>query len=110
MQIVIQLLVSSVVIFAASYVLEGVHIKNFFHAILAAILLAVANVTIEPVLQFIGWPLKYLTLGFSLIAINAIVLMIIDAILPGLKIKSFWWAVGFSIIISIFSSILNWIF
>jgi len=107
---VIQLLISSVVIFAASYVLEGVQIKNFLHAILTAILLAVASVTIAPIMKFFAFPLTVLTLGLFLIVINAVILMIIDAILPGLKIKSFWWAVGFSIIISIFTTILNWIF
>ena len=98
---VIQLLVSSVVIFAASYVLEGVQVKNFLHAILTAVLLAVANTLLKPVLVFFTLPITILSLGLFLIVINAVILMIMDAILPGLKIKSFWWA---------FSSILNWIF
>mgnify|MGYP001049093198 CR=1 FL=1 len=106
----VQILVSSVAIFAAAYLLEGVQIKNFLHAILAAILLALANFFLKPILVFFTLPITVLTLGLFLIVINAIILMIIDAILDGLKIKSFWWAAGFSILISIFTTILNWIF
>jgi len=107
---IIKILLSSVAIFAASYVLEGVQIKNFFHAILTAILLALANVFLKPILVFFTLPITIFTLGLFLIVINAVILMIIDAILDGLKIKGFGWAVGFSIIISIFTTILNWIF
>ncbi|MBT29428.1 MAG: hypothetical protein CMO01_07170 [Thalassobius sp.] len=107
---IIKLLLSSVAIFAAAYLLEGVTVKNFGHAILTAILLAIASVTIKPILVFFTLPITIITLGLFYFVINVIILMIIDAILSGLKIKNFWWAAIFSILISIFTSILNWIF
>jgi putative membrane protein len=100
------LLINSVVIFFAAYLLEGVKMKNFITAIGVAVLLALINTFIKPLILFITLPLTILTLGLFVLVINAWVLMLIDKLVEGLEIKSFWWAVGYSLLISILNSIL----
>lgn len=104
------LLINSVVIFFAAYLLEGVKIKNFLTAIGAAILLGLINMFIKPLILFLTLPLTILTLGLFVLVINAWILMLIDKLVEGLEIRNFWWAAGYSLLISILNSILLKIF
>lgn len=106
---IIKILVNALAVFLAAYLLRGVEIKNFWSAIVTAILLALVNAVIRPILIFLTIPITILTLGLFILVIDALILMLIDALLPGLKIKNFWWAVGFSLLLSIINSILSWL-
>ena len=100
------LLINSIIIFIGAYLLEGVKIKNFWTAIGVAILLALINTFIKPVILFLTLPLTIITLGLFILVINAWILMIIDKLVEGFSVKGFWWAVLFSIYISIANAIL----
>lgn len=104
------LLINSVAVYLTAKLLEGVEIKGFFSAIVVAILLALVNTVIKPVLVFLTLPVTILTLGLFILVINALMLMLVDAMTPGFKIRSFAWAVIFSIIMSILNGLLFWIF
>jgi putative membrane protein len=104
------LVINSIVIFFAAYLLEGVKMKSFLTAIGVAIILGLINVFIKPLILFLTLPLTILTLGLFVLVINAWILMLIDKMVDGLEIKSFWWAAGYSLLISILNSILLKIF
>lgn len=104
------LLINSIVIFLTAYMLEGVKIKNFWTAIGVAVLLGLINIFIKPLIIFLTLPLTILTLGLFILVINAWILMLIDKMVEGFEIKSFWWAAGYSLLISILNSILLKIF
>lgn len=104
------LLINSVAVFVTAYILDGVYIKNFFTAIGVAILLGLVNTFVRPILVFLTLPITVITFGLFLIVINALILMLVDALVGGFKIRSFGWAVLMSIMLSIVSTILFWIF
>jgi len=104
------LLINSVAVFVTAYMLDGVYIKNFFTAIGVAILLGLVNTFVRPILVFLTLPITVITFGLFLIVINALILMFVDALVGGFKIRSFGWAVLMSIMLSIISTILFWIF
>lgn len=104
------LIINSIVVFFGAYLLDGVKIKNFWTAIGVAILLGLINMFIKPLILLLTLPLTILTLGLFVLVINAWILLIIDKMIDGLTIKSFWWAVIYSIIISVLNSFLLWIF
>lgn len=104
------LIINSIVVFIGAYVLDGVKIKNFWTAIGVAIVLGLINMFIKPLILLLTLPLTILTLGLFVLVINAWILMLIDKLIDGLTIKGFWWAVIYSIIISVLNSILFWIF
>lgn len=106
---IIKILVNALAVFIAAYLLRGVEIKNFWSAVLTAILLAIVNALIRPLLIILTIPITILTLGLFILVIDALLLMLIDALLPGLKIKNFWWALLFSIVLSVINSILSWV-
>lgn len=104
------LIINSIVIFLGAYLLEGVKIKSFWTAIGVAIVLGLINMFIKPLILLLTLPLTILTLGLFVLVINAWILMAIDKMIDGLTIKGFWWAVIYSIIISVLNSLLFWIF
>ena len=105
----IKILVNALAVFLAAYLLRGVEVKNFWSAIVTAILLAIVNAILRPLLIILTIPITVITLGLFILVIDALLLMLIDALLPGLKIKNFWWAGGFSLLLSIINSILSWL-
>jgi putative membrane protein len=104
------LLINSLVIFLGSYLFEGVKIKSFFTAFGVAILLGLINMFIKPLILFLTLPLTILTLGLFVLVINAWMLMIVDKLVEGFEIKSFWWALLFGLFISVLNGILLMIF
>lgn len=99
--IILSLLLNSVGIFIIGYLLPGVEIKTFFTALWVAILLAVVNTLIKPVILILTLPLTILTLGLFILVINALMLMLVNAFAEGMKIRNFWWAVLFSLLLSL---------
>lgn len=106
---ILKLLVNAVAVFLAAYLLRGVEIKNFWSAILTAIVLAIVNTVIRPLMIILTIPVTIITFGLFILVINALMLMLVDAILPGLKIKNFWWALIFGIVLSVINALLSWI-
>lgn len=104
------LLINSIAVFLTAKLLDGVEIKSFLSAVVVAILLALVNTFIKPVIVFVTLPVTILTLGLFILVINALMLMLVDALTDGFKIKSFAWAVIFSIFLSILNALLFWIF
>lgn len=95
------LLVNSIGIFIIGYLLTGVEIKNFLTALGVAVLLGLVNTFVKPILVFLTFPITILTFGLFILVINALMLMLVDAMVDGLKIKHFGWAFLFSLLLSI---------
>lgn len=104
------ILINSVVIFVAAHLLKGVEVKDYFTALGVAILLAIINTFIKPVLVFLTLPVTILTLGLFLIVINAAIILLISKLISEFKVEGFWWAALFSIFISVMNAFLHWIF
>lgn len=98
---IITILVNSVGIFVIGYLLKGVELKGFMTAVWVALLLGLVNLFIKPVIAFLSLPLTILTFGLFILVINALMLMLVDALVDGFKIRNFWWALLFGLILSI---------
>jgi len=101
------LLVTALAVLVTAYLLPGVHVTNFFWALLVAAVLGFFNATIKPLMVIITIPVTVLTLGLFLLVINAVVILLASAIIPGFSVDGFWWALGFSLILSLINSIFN---
>lgn len=110
MNIIITILVNALAVFITAYLLKGVTVKNFLHAILVAVVLSIINAIIKPILLILTIPITILTLGLFILVINALIIMLVDYLLPGFKVKNFWWALGFSVVLSIINALLQWVF
>ncbi|MBV7440038.1 phage holin family protein [Weeksellaceae bacterium TAE3-ERU29] len=107
MNLIINLLVTAVVAFFLGKNLNGVHITTFTTAIIFAIVLGILNAFIKPVLSFFSFPLTVLTFGLFALVINAVIILLCGWLVSGFKVDGFWWAMLFSIILSIITSFFN---
>lgn len=104
------ILINSIAVYITDKLLSGIEIKSFGTSIFVAILLALVNTFIKPVIVFLTLPLTVITLGLFILVINALMIMIVDSMLDGFKVKSFGWALLFGIVLSLVNSILFWLF
>ncbi|MEQ8623633.1 MAG: phage holin family protein [Vicingaceae bacterium] len=105
----ILLLVNALAVFITAYLLKGVTVKNFFSAIITALLIGVVNAVIKPIFVFLTIPVTIITLGLFLLVIDALMILLVDKMLSGFRVKNFGWALLFSITLSIVTSVLVWI-
>ena len=107
MNFLIRLLVTAAAAYGLTHILSGVHISDFTSAFIFAIVLAVLNAIVKPLLVFLTIPITIVTLGLFLLVINALIVLLADKLLDGLKVDGFWWAFIFSILLTIVSGFLN---
>lgn len=93
-------IVSVVAILVASYIVPGVSV-TLLGAIVMAIVLGILNLFLKPILTILTLPITILTLGLFSLVINALLIMLADALVPGFSIGGFWIAVLFSIVLSL---------
>ncbi|SFH91866.1 phage holin family protein [Halpernia frigidisoli] len=111
MNFIIRLLVTAGVAFLLSkYFLSGVHIASFGTAIVFAIVLAILNIFIKPILSILGLPLTIITFGLFSFVINALIILLAGYFVTGMSVDGFWWALIFSICLSVVTSLLNSLF
>ena len=107
MSILINWLVSGLAILVTAYLLPGVHVSSFTSALVAAVVLGVINAFIKPILLILTLPINLLTLGLFTFVVNALVIMLTANLVPGFSVDGFWWALIFSIVLSLINSFLS---
>lgn len=105
--ILAQIVISGLAVIISAFILPGITVANFLTGIVIAALLALLNITIKPILIFLTIPITLVTLGLFLLVINALIVLIAAEIIPGFIVDGFWWAVLFSLILSVMNSLLG---
>ena len=107
MNFLIRILVVAAVSFGLAQVLNGIHVADFWTALVFAVVLALLNMFIKPLLILFTLPVTFVTLGLFLFVINALVVLLASKFVDGFSIDNFWWALLFSIILSIITSAID---
>lgn len=107
MSFLLKVLVSSFAVLITSYILPGVHVRDFITALVVAFVLGLFNMLLKPVLVILTIPITILTLGLFLLVINAFIILLVTQLVSGFVVDGFWWAVLFSIILSIVTWLLE---
>ena len=113
---VLTLIISTVSLWLTAYLLESFEIEGFEvlglqAAGLAAVVLGAVNATIRPVLSFLTFPIRFLTLGAFSFVINAFMLWLVSLLItPGFTISGPIPALIGSLVLTLVSSILNLLF
>jgi putative membrane protein len=102
-----KLLITSVAILLAGYLLPGIHVDSFWTALLVALVLSFLNLFLKPLMVILTIPFTILSFGLFLLVINALIIMIAGSWVKGFVVDGFWWALIFSIILSLISSLLE---
>lgn len=110
MNLLIKLLITTVVVFILAHFLPGIVVESFSTSLIVAIVLALLNTFLKPILVFFTIPVTIITLGLFLLVINAVIILICDNLIDGFAVSGFWYALLFSLLLSMGQSILNSIF
>lgn len=106
MKFLIRLLVTAAVAFGLAHLLKGIHIDTYWTALVFALVLAIVNLIVRPLLVILTIPLTIITLGLFLFVINALMVMLASRLVDGIQVDGFWWALLFGLLLSIVSSVL----
>jgi len=107
MRFLVRILVIAAVSFGLAHVLRGIHIDTFWTAIVFAAVLAILNIFVKPLIIILTLPVTILTLGLFLFVINALVVLLASKFVDGIRISSFGWALLFSLLLSIITTVLD---
>lgn len=110
MNIILRLIITAAVAYGLTYILTGVHFSDFKAAILFALVMAVLNIIIKPILVILTIPITIVTLGLFLLVINALMILLADKLMDSVAVDGFWWALIFSVLLSVGTGILQAIF
>ena len=100
------LLINTISIFAVSYILSGIHVDSLMTALIVAVVMAVLNVTLKPLLFVITIPITIITFGLFLLVLNVLILYAAAYFIDGFHIDGFWWALLFSFLVSFVNGVL----
>jgi putative membrane protein len=106
MRLIFQLLLTAVVVLVLAEVLPGVGVDTFTTSIIVAVVLALLNVLVKPILVFLTLPATIITFGLFLLVINAVIILLVDWLIPGFGVDGFWWALLFSLLLTLAQSVL----
>jgi len=94
--------IMSLSLWVASHLFSGLTFENRSSLLISALVLGFANAILRPILIFLTLPLTLLTFGLFLLVINALIIMLVAALVKGFKVSGFWTAFFVSIFIAAF--------
>jgi putative membrane protein len=106
MKFILRLLLSALAVVLLSNILPGVHVATFGIAVIVALVLSLLNFLVKPLLIILTLPVTIITFGLFLLVINALIILMASGLVSGFTVDGFWWALLFSLLLSLVQSIL----
>lgn len=113
MQLLIRLLITTIAVLITDLLLPGVSLGDMSNtnglltALLVAAVLGLLNTFLKPLLILFTLPATLLTMGLFLLVINAAIVMLAGRIVEGFEVNGWWWALAFSVCLSIVQGFLQ---
>ena len=107
MAIIVKWVLSATAVLIAAYILPGVSVTSFWSALIVAAILAILNAILRPILVVLTIPITIVTLGLFLLVINALIILLTDSLISGFEVSNFWWALLFSLLLSILGALFD---
>jgi putative membrane protein len=106
MGIIMKLLVNTLAVAIAAYIVPGIQLANIWTAVVLVVVLGVLNFLVKPVLLILTLPINILTLGLFTLVINTLIILLASSIVKGFYVEGFWSGFLFAIVLSIITSFL----
>ena len=107
MRLLLNWVLSAVAVWLVAQIVPGVHVNGAMAALIAALAIGFINATIGFVLKMITLPLTLLTLGLFWLVINAVMLKLASAVVPGFEVHGFLAAFLGAIVLSLVNVLLK---
>ena len=102
-----KLAINAVALLVVDAMFDRIWLETTQATIAAAVVLAVVNTYLRPLIILLTLPINILTLGLFTLVINAAMLKLVSWLIPAFHVEGFWTAVGGALVISIISVLLN---
>ena len=106
MNAILKIFLSGLAVVVLAKILPGVSVTSYLTAIFVAVVISGLNFFAKPLLIILTLPVTILTFGLFLLIINAVIILLADAIVRGFDVENIWWALLFSLLLSFLQSIL----
>jgi putative membrane protein len=103
-------ILTAIAVWIVARVVPGISVSGPTAALIAALVIGLINATLGLLLKILTFPLTLLTLGLFWFVINALMLELAAAFVRGFYVRNFVAAFIGAILLSIVSSLLQWIF
>ena len=110
MRLLLNWILSALAVWIVAQVVSGISVHGAMAALIAALVIGFINATVGLVLKVVTFPLTLLTLGLFWFVINALMLKLASALVPGFEVRGFLAAFLGAILLSLVSSMLHWLF
>jgi len=100
-------LLSALALYVMAQMMPGIEISGFGTALIATVVIGLADVILGPILRFLAFPLTFLTLGLFLFVIKGFLLKVAAAFTPGFRINGCLPAILGAVVLSILSWLLQ---
>jgi len=100
MRLFLHWIVSAIAIIITAFIVPGAYI-SLGGALILAVVLGALNLILRPILFILTLPVTIVTLGLFSLVINALLVLLAGAIVPGFAVAGFWSALLFSIVLTI---------
>lgn len=109
MFLLIRLFLNALAVMAVPYLVPGVSVQSFPSAFIAAIVIALVNALIRPILLILTLPVNILTLGLFTLIVNALMFWLASSISPGFRVTGFSAAFWGALVFWVVSWLTNWL-
>lgn len=110
MRLIIEILLMGLVVFLGAKLVPGVSVAGYGSAIIAAILIALANATIGFILRLLTFPINFLTLGLMSFVITVLMIMLVANIMEGFSTSGFFASALLAIVIAVLKAVFGSLF
>jgi putative membrane protein len=107
MMLIIHWFLSALSLLIVAHLVPGVEIRGFGTALVASVVIGLVNATLGFILKILTLPLTIVTFGLFLIVINAVMLELAAALVPGFAVSGFGAALLGAIVLSLVSFLLR---
>ena len=101
LRLIVNWVFSAVSLIIVAHVVRGFEISGFGAALIAAVVIGLVNASIGLFLKIVTFPLTLITLGVFWFVINAVMLKLAAAFVPGFSIRGFLPAFFGAIVLSL---------
>jgi putative membrane protein len=107
LKLLVKWLLSAAALLFVAYVYNGVEVKSFGAAMIAAFVIGLLNTVVRPILVLLTLPVTVVTLGLFLFVINALMFWAASGVLDGFHVRDFTAALIGSLIYSVLGLVIE---
>ena len=107
MWLLLHWVLNALALLIVAHVVPGVSVRGTGTALLAAVLLGLANAVLKPILVLLTLPVTILTLGLFLLVINGLLFWAVSALMTGFEVRGLWTGVLGALVYSVLTGLLS---